>query len=98
MTKANLSLIDARAIDLAIAEFDLIGRENFLQKYGYRKSNRFMVKVGRRSYDSKAIIGAAAQWTEMGRPLTSNEFSGGVARLSRVFTRNGFRFVDTKEG
>jgi 5-methylcytosine-specific restriction protein A len=95
-TKAALSNIDARSIELAVAEFDLIGRDNFLARYGFRKSNRFVLKIGQKAYDSKAIIGCAAQWTEIGRALGPKEFSGGSARIGRVFTRNGFRFVDTK--
>lgn len=92
---ANLAAIDGEAIARAVAEFDRLGREVFLARYGYRKASRFMLKVGRRLYDSKAIIGCAAQWSGLGRPLRASEFSGGASRLAGVYARAGLNFLDT---
>lgn len=72
----------------AIIEYDSIGRDAFLAKYGFKPGRRFFIqmKSGLR-YDSKAIIGAAAG-------LRCNEFSGGVATIGPVCRRCGFELVD----
>jgi len=91
---ANLKAIDARAVSKAVAEFDRLGREKFLEKYGFRPSKRFFLVVDGRRYDSKAIIGAAAKHTDMRRALAANEFSGGAARLGGLFRRAGLTMID----
>lgn len=68
----------------AVAECDRLGRDAFLAKHGYRPSKRYRLVVGRRSYDSKAIVGVA-----MGK--TAAEFSGGAATVQRRLERLGFR-------
>jgi len=88
--KASLKLITRPALLLAIKECRELGREAFLAKYGFRKAPGYVLTYRKGTFDPKALVGAAAQHTEAGRPYTANEFSGGVASLGRVFKRCGF--------
>jgi EVE domain len=72
-------LTSAEAVRAAIAEFDELGREAFLAKYGFGRSLRYFVEEGGKRYDSKAIAGVAYGYEHPdGRPLTNDLFSGGV--------------------
>ncbi len=71
-------LSSREAVLKAIAEFDDLGRDAFLQKYGFDRSRSFVVAYGGREYDSKPLIGAgfAYQFPDA-VPLRAGEFSGG---------------------
>src|SRR4051812_3867923 len=62
----------------AVAEFDEIGREAFLEKYGFHEATKHYLVVNGRRYDSKAILGAANRYAfPDGNRFTDNRFSGG---------------------
>ena len=50
---------DPEAVNAAMDEFDRIGSEAFLAKYGFGAATRYLVQRGERLYDSKAIAGVA---------------------------------------
>ena len=54
-----LSDLTASAVIKAIQEFDQLGRDAFLKKYGFRKAQSYDLRINGRSYDSKAIAGVA---------------------------------------
>jgi AAA domain (dynein-related subfamily) len=62
----------------AIAEFDRLGRDAFLAKYGYGGSKRYRIVHDGGDYDLKAIAGAAYgyQYPDHG-PLGRDEFGSG---------------------
>jgi HNH endonuclease len=66
----------------------------FLEKYGFGRSTRFVVRVNGRDYDSKALLGAAhgKQFPELG-PLPHNNFSGGQPTIRRL-EQLGFTLVN----
>ena len=70
-------LSDRRAVIHAIAEYDSLGQGTFLKKYGFGRARSFVLLYNGRSYDSKAIVGAAYQH-QFGNRLTSQDFSGGL--------------------
>lgn len=79
------------AVLSAIAEYDEVGRDAFLARYGFRPAKGyFLVHDGRR-YDSKAIAGVANKFlpgeTEA---LRSSQFSGGVADAAGRLSVIGF--------
>ncbi len=78
----------------AIAEHDLLGRDRFLQKYGFAPSRKFLIEHESRLYDSKAIVGVAHRFDrpELG-PLDSTAFSGGLGHAVEVCRRLGFVVV-----
>jgi 5-methylcytosine-specific restriction protein A len=57
-------LSSAAAVDAALDEFDQLGREAFLAKYGFGKARRYFVRRGTNYYDSKAIAGVAVKYQD----------------------------------
>ena len=76
------------AVLSAIAEFDRIGRNAFLDKYGFQEARGYFVDYGGVRYDSKPIA-AAAHGYQHGKPL-ENTFSGGNATVARQLEGLGF--------
>lgn len=74
----------------AIAEYDAMGQDAFLEKYGFEASRRYWLVHEGRQYASKAILGAAAGFVTDGVPLHSSEFSGGIDQTLRILHRLGF--------
>ena len=76
----------------AIAEFNRLKRDQFLKKYGFRRSRSYWLVHDNQRYDSKAIVGAAHGYArpDLG-PLTAREFSGGEASIRRKLEQLGFR-------
>ena len=67
---------DREAIKKAVAEFDELGRDAFLSKYGFGRGRAYFLKFNGKTYDSKAIVGVAHKY-QFGKALTSGDFSGG---------------------
>lgn len=68
------------AVLAAIKEFERLGREHFLESYGFAPAREYLLLFEGREYDSKAIAGVAHkyQFPEQGA-LPSDSFSGGVS-------------------
>jgi hypothetical protein len=82
----------------AVAEFDEIGRDAFLTKYGFGPSREYVVIESGRQYDSKALLGAAYHHQFGGaESLRSDDFSGGD-ETRRVLRRLGFEVRSTRDG
>lgn len=93
----TLSDISSRsAVEAAIGEFDVIGRDAFLRKYGFGQAQRYFLLFRGVRYDSKAIIGAAHgyQFPELG-PLTPRSFSGGELTVARKLRSLGYEVWST---
>ena len=82
---------DPEAVNQAITEFDALGRDAFLKKYGFGYARTYYVLHNGKPYDSKALIGVAHkyQFPDQG-PLASSEFKGGEAATARKFRDLGF--------
>jgi hypothetical protein len=92
-----VSLIDltsSQAVTQALDEYDAIGPERFLEKYGYGQAREYFVRRGDILYDSKAVVGAAYgyQFPDRG-PLKPGDFSGGEATVRRKLEDLGFEVV-----
>ena len=76
----------------AIAEFDILGRDSFLKKYGFGRLRSYRLIHDGRQYDSKAIIGAAHGYArpDLG-PLKARDFKGGEVPVKRKLEQLGFR-------
>ncbi|MEU0954902.1 hypothetical protein ABZ353_21575 [Streptomyces niveus] len=72
-----------------IAEYDDLGGEVFLAKYGFKPARSYLILHDGRRYDSKAVVGVAHRHVN-GRAMGSGEFSGGAATVVPVLTRLGF--------
>lgn len=95
MTHHAKAKIDRPAVLAAMRECDELGREAFLARHGYRKSNRFTVEHEGRMYDSKAILGVAFGYQYDCEPLKPGEHSGGAEHCATLFRKLGFT---VKEG
>jgi len=81
----------------AIAEFDELGRDAFLQKYGFGRSTHLFVRHDGRRYDIKALAGATHGYADPAAgPLTNNAFSSGKP-LVDLFRRLGFEVESTSD-
>src|SRR3712207_6039990 len=89
----SLELLTApEAVHAAMDEFDRLGSEQFLERYGYRRSRTYFVERDGKLYDSKAIAGVAVgkQHPDRG-PLRPDDFSGGEATVRPKLEELGFR-------
>ncbi len=79
------------SIVAACEEYDRLGKTKFLQKYGFRTAQKYMLFWNGNYYDSKAVVGAAHGYVSPeSQPLGSNEFSGGLNETVRVLESLGF--------
>ena len=79
------------AVEQAIDEFDRIGRQAFLAKYGFGPAREYFIVHNGGRYDSKAIAGAAHQFLGPGSaPLTAQSFSGGEQTVATKLRSLGF--------
>jgi len=85
-------LTDRRAVLKSIAEYDKLGQATFLKQYGFGKARNFILLHNGHRYDSKAIVGAA-YGHQFGTPLTSKDFSGGLATVVPKLGSLGFKVV-----
>ena len=82
--------ITRQAVLKAVAEYDELGQDQFLDKYGFERARLYVLVHDGNSYDSKAIVGAAHGFLPGQRPLAAREFSGGEATVGRLLRRLGF--------
>src|SRR5690349_13507559 len=87
-------LTSSRAVDQALDEFDQLGRDAFLAKYGFGQPREYFVRRGSHLYDSKAIVGAAFGYQHPDRgALRPDEFSGGETTVQAKLEELGFDVV-----
>ena len=82
--------ITRQAVLAAIAEYDRVGQPAFLSRYGFDPARLYTLVYDGRSYDSKAIVGAAHGFLPGEKPLAARHFSGGEATVGRLLRRLGF--------
>ncbi len=84
-------LTSSAAVLAAVAEYDALGQDAFLAKYGFGRARRYFLEVDGKQYDSKAIVGAAyaVQYPERG-PLKAAKFSGGEQTVQAKLEQLGF--------
>jgi 5-methylcytosine-specific restriction protein B len=87
-------LTESTAVLKAIAEADVLGRQGFLDKYGFRPSREYFLQHNGSLYDSKAIVGAAYGYQHPAEgPLKPSDFSGGESTVRRKLEELGFSVV-----
>jgi MoxR-like ATPase len=79
------ALTSPEAVLAAIAEFDEVGRDRFLAKYGFQPARDIVVLHDGRRYDSKPIVASAHghQHPELG-PLRHTDFNGGRPTIAKL--------------
>ena len=74
----------------ALAQFRELGRDAFLERYGFGKARGYFVVDGNLPCDSKAIAGAAHGFLHGMAPLGPNDFSGGERAVAKRLRELGF--------
>ncbi|MGD0067429.1 MAG: HNH endonuclease signature motif containing protein [Streptosporangiaceae bacterium] len=82
----------------AVAEYDRLGQDRFLDKYGFGPARSYRLVVDGKTYDSKAIVGAAHGFLPGREPLTAADFSGGAATVGRLLGGLGFQVTQAVAG
>jgi hypothetical protein len=67
----------------AIREYDEVGQDDFLGRYGFAPSQEYVLRHADQSYDSKAILGAAVGHAT-GTAATSADVSSTKSRATKV--------------
>ncbi|MGH4033856.1 HNH endonuclease signature motif containing protein [Actinomycetota bacterium Odt1-20B] len=80
----------------AVEEFDRLGRDVFLRRYGFKASRAYLLVVDDRFYDSKAVVGAAHGHLAGQAPLAASEFSGGRDHAAKLLGALGFQVVSQR--
>lgn len=89
-------ITDRSQVEAAMAEYDELGQEAFLPKYGFGQAKAYWLVVNGKRYDSKAILGVAHKFArpELGA-LTADAFSGGNLTVKRKLEALGFSVETT---
>lgn len=85
------------AVRQAAEEFDALGREAFLKKYGFGPARSYFVVYRRKRYDSKALAGAAHGYLAGQKPLGPSAFSGGELTVAKALRALKFTVVNEAE-
>jgi Domain of unknown function (DUF3883) len=86
----SINDITREAVLAAIAEYDQLGQEEFLHRYGFDRARQYILVHSGKRYDSKAIVGVAHGFLPGKATLAADEFSGGRATVGQLLTRLGF--------
>lgn len=82
------------AVLQAIEEFDSLGREAFLDRYGFNGARDYFLIHEGQAYDSKAIAAVANKWAHGGGgTLTALELSGGRTDAAKRLEELGFELT-----
>lgn len=93
MTRGDVRQEDVVA---AIAEYDQLGQQPFLDKYDMGRAASHLLRYDGRDYDSKAIFAAAHGHHPGFKPLTSDRFSGGDNDAAKWLRRLGFEVYSSR--
>ncbi|WP_433315672.1 HNH endonuclease [Micromonospora chersina] len=87
--------VTREAVLSAVAEFDRVGRAEFLRAAGFGRAKHYFLDVEGRLYDSKAIVGFA-HGVSGDRPWRSPDLLGGEKTVAARLRTLGFivRFLD----
>ena len=88
----SLLLLSSRqAVIRAIEECDRMGRDRFLEHYGFFRARSYFLRWKGRLYDSKAIAGVAYgfEFPQSG-PLRPSDFCGGKSTVQAKLEALGF--------
>lgn len=88
----SLSEITRDAVLQAMVEYDELGADAFLSRYGFAPATLYRVAERGRQYDSKAIVGVAHGYAT-GQFLKAGDFSGGQHTVVKTLEALGFSFA-----
>ena len=94
----ELIITERSSIEVAIVEFDRLGRHKFLSTYGFKRSRKYSLYLDGRYYDAKAVFGVAyGHENPIHGPLTWGEVSRGEKTICRLLESFGFTIVRSQQ-
>jgi hypothetical protein len=97
--RVPLRIEKSESVLKAIREFDQLGRDKFLARYGFGRAKSYYILNNGRVYDSKAIAGVARGFDSPSlTPLAHNQFSGGEHQVAKLMRKLGFTIVTEVPG
>jgi len=86
----GLAQITRVAVESALTEFDTLGADAFLSKYGFADAKRYWIEWNGKRYPSKAIAGVAHKYIDGQQLLPSASFTGGEGSVVPKLRQLGF--------
>lgn len=80
----------------AITEYDEVGQDAFLDRYGFSYSKDYVLRHANHSYDSKALLGAAVGYST-GTAATSEDFSSSKTAAAKVLRNLDFEVLSPEK-
>ena len=90
------SVVTRQHVLAAIHEYDEVGQDEFLGRYGSDPSPEYVLRHANHSYDSKAILGAATR-NAAGAAAPSAEFSGSRGSAASVLRDLDFEVLSPQK-
>lgn len=90
---ATFSSVTQQHVLQALAEYDARGEEEFLDVYGFVRSDDYPVVHEGRTYDSRAVLGVAHRFAT-GRIATPEEVASGFDGAVAILRRRGFTVTE----
>jgi hypothetical protein len=90
------SAVGRQHVLAAIHEYDEVGQDAFLDRYGFARSREDVLRYADHSYDSKAVLGAAVRYAT-GTAATSGDFSDGKSGAARVLRDLDFEVLSPEK-
>jgi hypothetical protein len=87
-----LSDLTRESVLHAMHQYDELGPEQFLARYGFAAARVYRLAEHGRQYDSKAIAGVAHGYAT-GQLLSASDFSGGQQTVVKALEALGFSFA-----
>lgn len=91
----SLADVEQEHVLKAIEEFDNLGRETFLSRYGYGETPRYAVVYQGKEYDSDALVGSAHGFAA-GRAFGPSDLPSGPEAIAEYLAELGFYFREAQ--
>lgn len=86
------SAVTRQHVLAAIQEYDEVGQEAFLDRYGFAPSQDYVLRHSNRSYDSKALLAASLRHAT-GTAATAADFPGGKTGAAKALRNLDFEVL-----
>ena len=86
----DISKLQTKSIEASLAEWDKLGRQEFLERHQLHSAFKYVIVFEGRKYDAKAVLVRAARHQINDNSLALNEFGTNEDTIARPLRRLGF--------
>ena len=90
----EVSRLVRRSVELVLAEWDEVGREEFLERHSLHAAFKYVVVYEGRKYDAKAVLVQSARYQENDVGISLGDIGTTEAAVARPLRRLGFVVCD----